>query len=60
MQVRFLFPAEVEMFDAAAFYEKQVALLGETFFRFWRPQLVISATNLKLGQFLAMVSDNCL
>jgi hypothetical protein len=31
MQVRFLFPAEVEMFDAAAFYEKQVALLGGIF-----------------------------
>ncbi|PIP47248.1 MAG: plasmid stabilization protein [Deltaproteobacteria bacterium CG23_combo_of_CG06-09_8_20_14_all_51_20] len=31
MKVRFLLAAEIEMFDAAAFYEKQVALLGKNF-----------------------------
>ena len=31
MNVRFLVPAEIEMFDAAAFYEKQVARLGGSF-----------------------------
>jgi len=31
MNVRFLFPAEIEMLDAVAFYEKQVAGLGDSF-----------------------------
>lgn len=31
MKARFLFPAEIEMSDAAAFYEKQVAHLGDSF-----------------------------
>lgn len=31
MKARFLFPAEIEMFDAAVFYEKQVAHLGDSF-----------------------------
>jgi plasmid stabilization system protein ParE len=31
IKARFLYPAEVEMFDAATFYEQQVARLGESF-----------------------------
>ncbi|MEA3363328.1 MAG: type II toxin-antitoxin system RelE/ParE family toxin [Thermodesulfobacteriota bacterium] len=31
MNVRFLEPAEVEMFEAAAYYELQVSTLGENF-----------------------------
>jgi plasmid stabilization system protein ParE len=31
MKVRFLLPAEVEMYDAAVFYEKQVSHLGDSF-----------------------------
>ena len=31
MKARFLAPAEIEMFDAAVFYEKQVPQLGDNF-----------------------------
>ena len=31
MKVRFLAPAEIEMFEAAAYYELQVSTLGENF-----------------------------
>ena len=31
MQVRFLAPAELEMFEASAYYELQVSTLGENF-----------------------------
>lgn len=31
MNVRFLYPAEIEMFDAVVFYEQQVERLGQGF-----------------------------